>query len=49
VRVDLHTSRPGLIIGRRGQTADWIRGRLQDDFGPLFLNIMETKLPGNDT
>lgn len=46
LRIDIHTYQPGLIIGRRGQTADWIRGRLQDDFGVLFLNVIELRPPG---
>ena len=29
VRVDIHTARPGIVIGRRGAEADRIRGLLQ--------------------
>ena len=28
VRIDIHTARPGIVIGRRGQEADLIRGKL---------------------
>ena len=29
VRVDIHTARPGIVIGRRGAEADRIRGELE--------------------
>jgi len=29
VRVDIHTARPGIVIGRRGAEADRIRGSLE--------------------
>ena len=29
VRVDIHTARPGIVIGRRGAEADRIRGQLE--------------------
>src|SRR5699024_9228947 len=29
VRVDIHTARPGIVIGRRGSEADRIRGKLE--------------------
>jgi len=29
VRVDIHTARPGIVIGRRGSEADRIRGELE--------------------
>ena len=41
--VEIHAYEPDLVIGRRGQTADWIQGRLQDEFGFLFLDIMEIR------
>ena len=28
VRVDIHTARPGIVIGRRGAEADRLRGQL---------------------
>lgn len=30
VRVDIHTARPGIVIGRRGAEADRIRGELEN-------------------
>jgi small subunit ribosomal protein S3 len=42
VRVDIHTSRPELVIGRRGAEADRIRGDLQELTGEqVQLNILE--------
>jgi ribosomal protein S3 len=43
VTVVLHTRTPGLLIGRRGATADAIRSKLQDvvDDGVVRLNIRE--------
>ena len=29
VRVDIHTARPGIVIGRRGAEADRLRGELE--------------------
>src|SRR5699024_1730850 len=29
VRVDIHTARPGIVIGRRGAESDRIRGQLE--------------------
>jgi len=46
LRVDVHTSRPGHVIGRQGTTADWIRGELESEFGPTFFNVQETKRGG---
>lgn len=44
VRVDIHTARPGIVIGRRGSEADRIRGELQKLTGKqVALNIIEVK------
>jgi small subunit ribosomal protein S3 len=44
VRVDIHTARPGIVIGRRGAEADRIRGRLEKLTGKqVQLNILEVK------
>ena len=34
VRVDIHTARPGIVIGRRGTEADRIRTDLDQEAGP---------------
>ena len=46
VRVDIHTARPGIVIGRRGQEADIIRGKLEKLTGKqVQLNVLEVKNP----
>lgn len=46
VRVDIHTARPGIVIGRRGQEADIIRGNLEKLTGKqVQLNVLEVKNP----
>ena len=49
VRVDIHTARPGIVIGRRGQEADTIRGKLEKLTGKqVQLNVLEVKNPEAD-
>src|SRR3954453_17489317 len=49
VRVDIHTARPGIVIGRRGAEADRIRGDLEKLTGKhVNLNILEVKSPEID-
>jgi small subunit ribosomal protein S3 len=44
VRVDIHTARPGIVIGRRGAEADRIRADLEKLTGKqVQLNILEVK------
>ncbi|WP_448851598.1 30S ribosomal protein S3 [Corynebacterium sp. 335C] len=44
VRVDIHTARPGIVIGKRGSEADRIRGKLEKLTGKqVQLNILEVK------
>jgi small subunit ribosomal protein S3 len=44
VRVDIHTARPGIVIGRRGAEADRIRGNLEKlTAKQVQLNILEVK------
>lgn len=46
VRVDIHTARPGIVIGRRGAEADRIRGELERlTKKQVQLNILEVKNP----
>lgn len=46
VRVDIHTARPGIVIGRRGQEADIIRTKLENLTGKqVQLNVLEVKHP----
>jgi small subunit ribosomal protein S3 len=49
VRVDIHTARPGIVIGRRGAEADRIRAELEKLTGKqVQLNILEVKNPEAD-
>jgi small subunit ribosomal protein S3 len=49
VRVDIHTARPGIVIGRRGAEADRIRGDLEKMTSKqIQLNILEVKNPEID-
>lgn len=49
VRIDLHTARPGIVIGRRGAEADRLRGELEKLTGKqVQLNILEVKNPELD-
>src|SRR6187455_3539363 len=46
VRVDIHTARPGIVIGRRGAEAERIRSDLEKLTGKqVQLNILEVKNP----
>jgi small subunit ribosomal protein S3 len=49
VRIDIHTARPGIVIGRKGAEADRIRGELEKLTGKqVQLNILEVKNPESD-
>jgi small subunit ribosomal protein S3 len=50
LRVDVHTARPGIVIGRRGSEADRLRGKLAEITGnnKVQLNIQEIKQPELD-
>ena len=49
VRIDLHTARPGIVIGRRGLEADRLRDQLEKLTGErVQLNILEVKSPEID-
>ena len=49
VRIDLHTARPGIVIGRRGMEADKLRLELEKLTGKqVQLNILEVKNPEID-
>ncbi|MFD4405949.1 30S ribosomal protein S3 [Nocardia sp. NPDC058499] len=49
VRVDIHTARPGIVIGRRGAEADRIRAALEKlTKKQVQLNILEVKNPESD-
>ena len=46
VRIDIHTARPGVVIGRQGQAADKLRQELEVLTGKqVQLNVLEVKSP----
>ncbi len=46
VEVNIHTARPGIVIGRRGAEAERLRGDLEKLTGKqVRLNILEVKNP----
>lgn len=46
VRIDIHTARPGIVIGRRGVEAEKLREKLDKLTGKqVQLNILEVKSP----
>src|SRR3989338_5316588 len=50
IRVNVHTARPGVIIGRKGADIDRLRGDLQSMTGnkEVHINIREIKNPAID-
>ena len=51
LRVDIHTARPGIVIGRRGAEADRLKKRIEEITGlnnRIQLNIHEIKQPELD-
>src|SRR5437763_2341911 len=50
VRIDVHTARPGIVIGRRGAEADRLRAKLAEITSnpKVQLNIQEIKQPELD-
>ena len=50
LRVDVHTARPGIVIGRRGAQADELRAMITEITGnpKIQLNIVEIKTPELD-
>jgi len=47
IRVNIHTARPGIVIGRKGQDIDRIRGELSKLTGgkEIYIEIKEVKNP----
>ena len=49
VTIDIHTARPGIVIGRRGAEVDKLRDELQHLIGKeVYINIQEIKRPELD-
>ncbi len=46
IKVDVHTSKPGIVIGRKGATINDLRSMLEKEMGKnIQLNIIEIKKP----
>ena len=49
VTIDIHTARPGIVIGRKGAEVDKLRDELQHLIGKeMYINIQEIKRPELD-
>lgn len=50
VRINVRAARPGIIIGKRGQEVERIKGELQKMVNnrQVFINILEVKTPETD-
>lgn len=48
-KVTIHTARPGVVIGKKGEDVDRLRGELNDMMGvPVQINIEEIRKPDLD-
>ncbi|MGH9203885.1 MAG: 30S ribosomal protein S3, partial [Vicinamibacterales bacterium] len=46
LKIDIHTSRPGIIIGRKGQEVDKLKQEIQKRTNrEVFINIQEIQKP----
>ena len=49
VRVDVHTARPGIVIGKKGEDVEKLRNELSKKMGvPVHINIEEIRKPDLD-
>jgi small subunit ribosomal protein S3 len=48
-RITIHTARPGIVIGKKGEDVDKLRRELSDKMGvPVHINIEEIRKPDLD-
>ncbi len=48
-RITIHTARPGIVIGKKGEDVDGLRKKLADKMGvPVHINIEEIRKPDLD-
>ncbi len=48
-RITIHTARPGIVIGKKGEDVDRLRALIADEMGvPVHLNIEEVRKPDLD-
>lgn len=46
-RITIHTARPGIVIGKKGEDVDRLRREVSDMMGvPVHINIEEVRKPG---
>jgi small subunit ribosomal protein S3 len=46
LKINIHTSRPGIIIGRKGSEVDRLKDKIQKQTGrDIFINIQEVQKP----
>ena len=46
VKVTVHTAKPGIVIGRKGESIEKLRGELKKMTGKdIFINVVEVKRP----
>ena len=49
IKIDIHTARPGIIIGRKGTEVDRLKEELEKTTGKqVFIDILEVKGPEKD-
>ena len=48
-RITIHTARPGIVIGKKGEDVDRLRREVSDMMGvPVHINIEEIRKPDLD-
>ncbi len=48
-RITIHTARPGIVIGKKGEDVDKLRGELMRKMGvPVHINVEEIRRPETD-
>jgi small subunit ribosomal protein S3 len=48
-RITIHTARPGIVIGKKGEDVDRLRARIAAELGvPVHINIEEVRKPDLD-
>ena len=48
-RITIHTARPGIVIGKKGEDVDRLRARIAGEIGvPVHINIEEVRKPDLD-
>ena len=48
-RITIHTARPGIVIGKKGEDVDKLRGELTRKMGvPVHINVEEIRRPETD-